>query len=189
MAAALLLRLLYVIWILGELALLVRSLSRSGARTRDRGSFLVVFASIFAGLTLGNALASSAPGAAVRAGHDAVVYGALAVMAAGMALRFTAVIVLGRFFTLVVMTGGGQHVVESGPYRWLRHPSYTGALLTIAGVLLASTANWLALAGLLPVLAGVLYRIRVEERALSDELGEPYRAYMRRTRRLVPFIY
>ena len=50
-------------------------------------------------------------------------------------------------------------------------------------------ANWLGLIGMLPVLAGFLYRIRVEERVLSDELGDPYRSYMERTKRLVPFVY
>jgi protein-S-isoprenylcysteine O-methyltransferase Ste14 len=61
-------------------------------------------------------------------------------------------------------------------------------LVTISGALLAST-NWLALVGILPVLAGLLYRITVEEQALSEELGEAYRSYMRRTKRLLPFIY
>ena len=56
------------------------------------------------------------------------------------------------------------------------------------GVMLAY-ANWLGLIGMLPVLAGFLYRIRVEERVLSDELGDPYRSYMGRTKRLVPFVY
>jgi protein-S-isoprenylcysteine O-methyltransferase Ste14 len=182
-------QILSAVWVLGEVAVRVRSLFRTGAEARDRGSFLALLASLLVGLGLGTALAASVPGAAVREGHDAVVYAALTVMAAGLALRFTAVIVLGRFFTVVVMVGGDQHVVESGPYRWLRHPSYTGLLLIIAGFLLASTANWLALVGIVPVLAGVLYRIRVEERALAEELGEPYRAYMRRTRRLVPYIY
>ena len=74
------------------------------------------------------------------------------------------------------------------PYRWIRHPSYTGTLLTITGVLLAAT-NWLALVGILPVLAALLYRMHVEEQALSEQLGEPYRAYMRRTKRLLPFVY
>jgi len=63
-----------------------------------------------------------------------------------------------------------------------------GSLLTVTGALLAAT-NWAALVGVLPVLVGLLYRIRVEERALSDEFGEVYRSYARRTKRLVPFVY
>jgi protein-S-isoprenylcysteine O-methyltransferase Ste14 len=179
---------LYTVWTAGELAILVRSLFRRGAHIRDRGSLLVVFGSIVIGFAVGSALASSVPTATIQNGRFAVFLAGLALMALGIALRFYAVIVLGRFFTPVVMIGGDQHVVDTGPYRWIRHPSYTGALLAIAGVLVTST-NWLALVGILPVLAGLLYRIRVEERALSEELGEPYRSYMRRTKRLVPFVY
>jgi protein-S-isoprenylcysteine O-methyltransferase Ste14 len=179
---------LYAIWIAGELWILVRSFFRRGAHTRDRGSFLVVFGSIFLGFTIANALASSVPGTTIQGARVAVFGVGLALMALGIALRFYAVIVLGRFFTPVVMVGSDQHVVDTGPYRWIRHPSYTGLLVTITGVLVAST-NWLALVGILPILAGLLYRIRVEEQALEEELGEPYRSYMRRTKRLLPFVY
>jgi protein-S-isoprenylcysteine O-methyltransferase Ste14 len=187
-AAALLYWGLYTIWIAGELWILVRSFFRRGAHTRDRGSFLVVFGSIFLGFTIANALASSVPGATIQGARVAVFGVGLALMALGIALRFYAVIVLGRFFTPVVMVGSDQHVVDTGPYRWIRHPSYTGLLVTITGVLVAST-NWLALVGILPILAGLLYRIRVEEQALEEELGEPYRSYMQRTKRLLPFVY
>jgi protein-S-isoprenylcysteine O-methyltransferase Ste14 len=179
---------LYTIWFAGELSILIRSFFRRGAHTRDRGSFLVVFGSILLGFTVANVLASSAPGAAIRAGRVAAFGVGVLLMAVGIALRFYAVIVLGRFFTPVVMVGSDQQVVDRGPYRWIRHPSYTGLLVTISGALLAST-NWLALVGILPVLAGLLYRITVEEQALSEELGEAYRSYMRRTKRLLPFIY
>jgi protein-S-isoprenylcysteine O-methyltransferase Ste14 len=83
------------------------------------------------------------------------------------------------------MTQEGQSVVEAGPYRFVRHPSYTGMLLTLLGVLLCST-NWLALASFLIALPGLAYRIKVEEGALIGALGEPYRRYMGRTRRIVP---
>ncbi len=187
-AAALLYWGLYTIWIAGELWILVRSFFRKGAHTHDRGSFLVVFGSIFLGFTIANVLASSAPGAAIQGARVAVFGVGLALMALGIALRFYAVSVLGRFFTPVVMVGSDQHVVDTGPYRWIRHPSYTGLLVTITGVLVAST-NWLTLVGILPILAGLLYRIRVEEQALEEELGEPYRSYMQRTKRLLPFVY
>jgi protein-S-isoprenylcysteine O-methyltransferase Ste14 len=186
--AAGLYQVLFVVWIVGEVVIFGRSAWRRDARIRDRGSLIVVLGSVFVGLTLGSALASAVPAADIRQRADAVFLLGLVLMAGGIALRFTAVIVLGRYFTPVVMVGRGQRVVDTGPYRWVRHPSYTGSLLTIAGVLLAMT-NWLALLALLPVIAGLLYRIRVEEQALSEQLGDAYRSYMRRTKRLVPFLY
>jgi len=69
----------------------------------------------------------------------------------------------------------------------VRHPSYTGALLTLLGILLCST-NWLALACFLFAIPGFAYRISVEEKALANGLGQPYRDYMRRTKRLIPYV-
>ena len=82
-----------------------------------------------------------------------------------------------------------QTVVETGPYRLIRHPSYTGGILTGVGIGLSMR---LALAPILIGLASFLgywIRMRVEERALAEGIGEPYRAYMRRTKRLAPFIW
>ena len=82
-----------------------------------------------------------------------------------------------------------QHVVDRGPYRWVRHPSYSGLLLTLVG-LGAALGNWLSLIALavLPT-AGLVVRIRVEEAALLAALGAPYREYARHRRRLVPGLW
>ncbi len=96
---------------------------------------------------------------------------------------------MGRFFTLEVRVADGQSVIDSGPYRLLRHPSYTGALLSFLGIGLA-LGNWLSVAVLvvLPA-AGFVRRIAVEEQALSAQLGESYRRYAATHRRLVPGLW
>jgi protein-S-isoprenylcysteine O-methyltransferase Ste14 len=127
------------------------------------------------------------PGAAFTSGRRPLFYLGLALMVIGMAFRWYAIRVLGRSFTYTVATRPDQTVVQAGPYRWIRHPSYTGALLTILGVLICMT-NPLGFLGLIPPLAGYAYRIRIEERTLVQNLGEPYRAYMKRTKRLIPFV-
>jgi protein-S-isoprenylcysteine O-methyltransferase len=108
-------------------------------------------------------------------------------MLAGLLLRWYAIAVLGSAFTVKVGIRPDQRVSQRGPYRWVRHPSYTGSLLTIVGILLCCTNLLSLLAVALPV-AGYVYRIRVEERALVASLGDAYRAYMRKTRRLIPFV-
>ena len=101
-------------------------------------------------------------------------YGRLGLSVAGMLLRWWSIRVLGRFFTVDVATGGDQHIVRTGPYRWLRHPSYTGALTSFFGLGLCQ-GDFVSL-GLIffPVLAVFLHRIRIEERALAqgDSKGE-----------------
>jgi protein-S-isoprenylcysteine O-methyltransferase Ste14 len=113
--------------------------------------------------------------------------GIAAIVAAGW-LRRHCFRMLGDSFTYDVRVHAGQAVVERGAYRFVRHPSYTAGMLLFGGIGAALT-NWLSLAisVVLPALA-YAYRIRVEEQALVSTLGPPYVDYMRRTRRLVPFL-
>ena len=96
--------------------------------------------------------------------------------------------VLGRYFTGDVKIQEGQPVIQQGPYRWIRHPSYTGGMMMYFGSGL-TLANWMSAVILLAAsAAGYLYRVHVEERALVAGLGESYRQYMLRTKRFVPFV-
>jgi protein-S-isoprenylcysteine O-methyltransferase Ste14 len=159
----------------------------SGATDRDSGSKAWVIGSVWTAVAVGIGLAFAFPGAAITSGRTAVFVAGLVLMLAGIALRGYAVWVLGASFTVDVATRPGQPVVESGPYRWIRHPSYTGGLLTLLGVLVCC-CNLVSLLALAIALAGYAYRIRIEERALATDLGAPYRDYMRRTKRLIPFL-
>lgn len=97
--------------------------------------------------------------------------------------------VLGRHFTSTVAAEPGQPVVERGAYGWVRHPSYTAGLLLHLGYGLA-LGSWGSTLVVLGVCAAVYaYRIAVEERVLAEVLGEPYRDYMRRHRRLIPYLF
>lgn len=112
-----------------------------------------------------------------------------ALVLGGTIFRQWAIRTLGRYFTRQVLVSSDQPVVEDGPYRWVRHPSYTGAVLQATGVGFA-LGSWPSLACLLAAfLAGFGYRIHVEEKALVAAIGEPYRAYRLRTRRLIPFVW
>ncbi len=115
-------------------------------------------------------------------------YAGISAMLTGIAVRQWAIAVLGRFFSPVIGVQEKQTVVKSGPYRLVRHPSYTGLLLIELGIGLVSE-SW---GCLLAILAGFAiafgYRIRVEEGVLLAELGTDYRDYMRRTKRLIPFL-
>jgi protein-S-isoprenylcysteine O-methyltransferase Ste14 len=171
-----------------ELRVRLRSrLNRGGVRS-DRGSFLLVYTSIAAGMTGGFALAN-VHSAAISGGRWPLFVVGVLLMATGIAIRQWAVALLGRFFTIDVRVHSGQTVVDAGPYRWVRHPSYSGLLMTLIGIGMA-LGNWAALAALiiLPT-AGLVVRISVEERALTDALGEPYRRFAASRARLVPGLW
>lgn len=79
--------------------------------------------------------------------------------------------------------------MERGPFRFVRHPMYTGLILVYVGIGLAAQ-SWAAV--ILTVVATVIfgaYRIPEEEKALISEFGEQYSAYARRVKRLIPFIF
>ena len=113
----------------------------------------------------------------------------LIVMWLGLAIRVWAIAALGRAFRTTVEVDPGQAVVSTGPYRWVRHPSYSGLLLIVTGFGLG-TGNWLALAicAVLP-LPALLWRIHVEEAELTAVLGNRYRAYQADTKRLIPGLW
>jgi protein-S-isoprenylcysteine O-methyltransferase Ste14 len=113
----------------------------------------------------------------------------LAFLWCGVALRLWCFRALGRYFTLTVRTSSDQPVISSGPYQVLRHPSYTGILLAVIG-LGFFIGNWLSVVALTACFAaGLVYRIRVEERALRRDLGDRYRDFASTRKRLIPYVW
>jgi protein-S-isoprenylcysteine O-methyltransferase Ste14 len=107
----------------------------------------------------------------------------------GLLLRWWSFVTLGTSFTLVVRASEGQRVVDSGPYRVLRHPSYSGLLLAFLGAGLM-LGNWVGTAAALAVLAvALVYRIRKEERVLGTALGSAYRDFAAGRARLIPYVW
>lgn len=179
---------LALIYGVSEIALAFAKRSGRQARSRDRQSlpllWIVIFASIFC--------AFSAFGwfpEATMTARPAWRIAGQALFIAGLLLRWWSIWYLGKYFTVNVAVHSDHRLVDTGPYRRLRHPSYTGALLIFAGLGLTS-GNWAAFAFLVvPITIAFLLRIRVEEAVLEEALGETYRAYRARTQRLLPFIY
>lgn len=115
-------------------------------------------------------------------------YLGIILMFAGICIRQWAIAVLGRFFNVNVRLLKGHHVVTAGPYRFVRHPSYTGLIMVLVGVGLAG-GSWESL--LVMTIATTIalgYRIRVEERFLIKRLGSEYVEYRKYTKYLVPFM-
>jgi protein-S-isoprenylcysteine O-methyltransferase Ste14 len=161
---------------------------RAGAQRQDKGSYAVIGVMLRVGVLLCWLLALTVPATAITSASVFLFWLGIALVYAGLAFRFYAIKVLGRYFTTSVAVVADQQVVEDGPYRFIRHPSYTGLLIMFLGFGLSST-NWLSLLVLMGcALIGLSYRICVEERVLKEHLGQRYQEYMRRTKRLIPFV-
>ena len=164
------------------------SCARGDAQLKDRHSLFVLWVVIGLSIFLGIALSRAIPHALLPWPQQTYLAG-LAVFSIGLLLRWWSIITLGRFFTVQVAIASDHRLIERGPYRILRHPSYTGALLELLGFALC-IGNWPGLMVMLvPVLAAFGWRIHVEEIALREAFGDAWREYVRRTWRLLPLIY
>ncbi len=153
-----------------------------GSSRRDHGSYWIMLLVVWGSIIV--SLLARAVGLGVF--HGDLQYLALGVIVCGIALREWAVLSLGRSFTVVVTIFSGQMLVRRGPYRWIRHPAYSGNILSLVGFPLSLGTAAGGLLVLVLSLAGYLYRVRIEERALLEAFGDEYREYMQHTSRFFP---
>lgn len=162
--------------------------SRDDSVDADRHSLRLIWVTILISLTAGFLASTHLPGAAMDVGAPLLWVGCV-LFVGGLALRWYSIFYLGRFFTVNVAIHSRHEIIDTGPYRHIRHPSYSGALLAFLGLALGLD-NWASLALImLPIIWVFLRRMRIEERALSNALGRPYIDYKARTKRLVPSVY
>jgi protein-S-isoprenylcysteine O-methyltransferase Ste14 len=181
-------------WLVFEVVLLIRDRVRNqGSTAGDRGTrqlnFLLIIVAVVVADVLRPLTSTHSPLRIPGGPGGWTVIAGTVIVWVGLFIRIWAVVTLGRSFRTTVEVDPGQTVVSSGPYRQVRHPSYTGLMLIVIGVGIAS-GNWLALAVciLLPG-AAMVRRIRVEEAELTRVLGEPYQAYRNHTKRLIPGLW
>lgn len=181
--------LLFYLWIASEILLVVATrTARTSGNVQDRGSIILLWLVIAGSITAAGWSVAFAPAATVR-GLPWLRPLALAVMLAGLAIRWTAILSLGRAFSVNVAIRPDQQFYRGGLYRLVRHPSYLGLLLIFFAIGLHSR-NLVGLAiVILATTAALLYRIRIEEHALHQAFGPAYADYARTTRRLIPGIY
>jgi protein-S-isoprenylcysteine O-methyltransferase Ste14 len=178
----------YAVATLTEVGLMIRTW-RAGFGRAARGAQWAVVLGLGLGIVLAVHAARDVPSLALPGAAWWPLAVGLVLIWGGLALRWWAVLELGRFFQMTVVVQVGHRVVETGPYRVVRHPSYSGLMLVLVGVGF-TLGNWLSVAACLVLpLVGLLVRIRAEEEVLSRQLGEPYRAYAARTPRLLPHVW
>jgi protein-S-isoprenylcysteine O-methyltransferase len=165
-------------------------IKRADTRTsqlEDRGSLRLLWIAII----VGDVLAVAVQGvSSARLPGSTELYRLVGsgLILAGLALRVVSILTLGRFFTVDVAIHSDHSVVEKGPYRFVRHPSYSGLLLAFIG-LGVFLHSWLSILVLLVfVVPAVVNRVAKEESALVSFLGPPYVAYCARTKRFIPWV-
>jgi protein-S-isoprenylcysteine O-methyltransferase len=171
-----------------ELFLLATRRGKGEANSADRGTIYALWSLIAGGCFSGFLLARHVTVLNWPV-QSSIVWLATLLLVGGIALRIWAIRHLGRFFTVDVGIQQGHQVVEDGPYRLVRHPSYFGSLVALVGVGFL-TFNWLGLFLIITcTFLAYALRIPVEEKAMLAQFGSQYAEYAARTKRLIPWIY
>jgi protein-S-isoprenylcysteine O-methyltransferase Ste14 len=178
-----------ILWILSEIILSV--MKRSGVKTSsssDKYSLWIIWITIAIFTVSGGYISSMREGHIYGFEHLFRIIG-LILIVSGIIFRWTAIITLRKYFTVDVAVLSGHRIVKSGMYQYIRHPSYSGSLLSFLGLGIFY-CSWISLiAVIIPIFAAFSYRINVEERALVKNFGEEYLKYADETKKLIPGIY
>ena len=176
-------------WIVPEMVAWFRKRAAKSSTSHDQGSLILISILWCAGIVFAFLFAIFLPQADISQNRSSVFFVGIGLMLMGVGLRWYSANVLGKYFTFDVAIERAQVLIDKGPYRYLRHPSYSGALLTLLGFGLA-LGNWAsAFAGVSCLALAYGYRIPIEEAALTAALGDAYKQYANRTWRLVPFLF
>ena len=182
--------LLPTIWLAFEIGLVIRDYARGqGKTTIDKGTRYFNFIAITAGITAAAILNGFSEFFFPGGRTNTVFFIGMTILVIGMLLRFWSVFTLGKSFRTTIETDRDQKVIRNGPYRLVRHPSYSGWLLICCGYGIA-LQNWLSLLVVVIFpLAALLYRIHIEEAALVTSFGSEYVEYQKRTKKLIPWVW
>lgn len=179
---------IWILWCASEV--LLNRLLRSGSgdkKHQDRGSLLFMWMTI--SLAVSSGIICSAYIRLPLSNQGWLPYMGLGIIVSGMVVRFIAVWTLGKLFTVDVTIRDNHEIKTTGLYKIMRHPSYTGSILSFIGFGITLN-NWLSLTAIvLFILMGFLYRMKVEEQNLLNHFGTDYVNYMKKTYRLIPWIY
>lgn len=179
---------IWVLWFLSEILLnRLRRANYSIQKDHDQGTMRLIWLAITLAIVLSILAANYVPAKILAWPYTG--YAGLTIILAGMAVRFLAVWSLGSCFTVNLAISEEHRIKTNGMYRWIRHPSYLGSIISFIGFSLSLNNAISLVVIMLLVVPSFLYRIRIEERLLINEFGTEYQEYMRQTRRLIPWIY
>lgn len=173
------------VWTLFEFVMRLRQGSRlRGKPARDPSAVILaacLAASVLAAIQLGRHGTLLWPG-----GRLWPPVAGITLVAVGISLRAWSISTLGRFFQYRIEVQPDHHLVTGGPYRYVRHPSYTGVALVVLGIALAAGDVLSLVVTFVLTSAGLVVRIRAEERQLTDALGGQYQRFAATRKRLIP---
>lgn len=176
------------VWIASELLLILFRRSSAKGTSRDSGSILWLNAIIYGSVAVAVFVGFSDVGLIHRFRLPLAWIGLFFILL-GLTIRWSAIFTLRRFFTVNVAIQPNHRIIRNGLYGCIRHPSYSGTIISFFGLGLAQS-NWITFVLLIvPITYAFIRRIEIEECVLLEEFGSQYNEYVRTTWQLIPWIY
>jgi protein-S-isoprenylcysteine O-methyltransferase Ste14 len=155
--------------------------------SRDKGSLWLLYGIITVGFALSFSIGATKLGRIYY--WDTLFAIGMVLVVIGFIIRIHSILTLNQYFTYSVAKVENHKLIETGLYKFIRHPGYLGQLIIFVGIS-TSISNWLSiLLMMIPISLVYLHRINVEESFMLEQLGEDYLNYQERTKRLIPLIY
>jgi protein-S-isoprenylcysteine O-methyltransferase len=155
--------------------------------SNDKGSLRLLYVLITVGYALAFAIGTTKIG---RINNWNTFFSiGMSMILIGLIIRIHSILTLRQFFTYSVAKVENQEIIETGLYKSIRHPGYLGQLIIFMGIS-TSISNWISIVVMMiPISLAYIYRIKVEERFMFEQMGQKYSNYQKRTKRLIPRIY
>ena len=178
----------WILWFLSEIYFNIKHMAkRANSKGRDKNSFRIIWIVIYLSIAASIFIATKFNKPILPT--NLLKYLGLGLIVVGVIIRFIAIRTLGKFFTVKLSIDDEHRLVNTGLYKTIRHPAYTGSMLSFLGLGL-NFNNWLSLIVIvIPVYSAFIYRIHVEEKLLLQQPELNYGEYMKQTKRLIPFVY
>lgn len=179
------------IWSICPLSeILLNLLTRSGKKDKkgqDKETLRIIWITISIAMAAGSIVHAYSPAPIINS--MIIPYIGLGLIVFGMVFRFSAIWSLGKMFTVDVTIRENHKIKKDGLYKILRHPAYSGMILSFIGFGF-SVNNWISLLIVaIPVISVMIFRIKTEEKMLLKQFGDEYSNYMKATYRLLPWIF
>jgi protein-S-isoprenylcysteine O-methyltransferase Ste14 len=179
---------IWITWVLSEIILAIFQRSKKSTDDHDKSSLKIIWITIILSIFTGVYLSDT--NLKLISGYDRILnYSGLFLILFGLVVRWIAILTLRKSFTVNLAVSEKQKIVRSGIYEHIRHPSYTGSLISFLGLGILFN-NWLTLLMIfIPICAAFLYRVKLEESLLIKTFGKQYGDYLKHSWKLIPGIF
>ncbi len=176
-----------IVWFASEI-ILSRLRRSTSSKDHDKSSLKIIWITVIFSITAGGYLGNLEMGQ-ISDNFIFIYYSGISIIICGLAIRWWAILTLKKSFTVTVSIHEKQQLIKTGIYNFIRHPSYTGSILSFVGLGIAFN-SWISIIVIsIPITLAFITRIKIEENVLIEAFGDDYVQYCKKTSKLIPGVF